>query len=111
MNVSKDSPIKKRLIRQIQQRYKVPDSEIPQAISDLKRFVNVSHRIMTEPQVQIQYKNIKLKDQLGRKTKVEKEIRIINTTIQEIAKITEGKPTSLKEVHKKLLKFTSKNGK
>lgn len=111
IRMNTDSQIKKRLIKQIQKRYNVSNSEIPHILGSIKRFVNVSHRIMTEPQVQLQYKTIKLTDRSGSKTNHTEKVRIINTTMEELIKIENDKPTPIKEFYGKVKKFTSKDGK
>jgi hypothetical protein len=101
------SKAKKRIITFLKKRHpELKDEELPLLLKDIRRFVTVIQKIYNEPQAKVSIKEVKENGQ-----KVKK--RIVNTNIQELAKLVKGtgRPITgetFRELTEKVLHIKSK---
>lgn len=101
----KQTNSEKQLLKLIKKRLPdISEREQSDVLSDLKKFVLVTHRIVTEPQAQIKYKTKKIK---GKPVKH----KIITTDLEEFKKIMDKPKMPLKKAFKKFSKTLEKNAK
>lgn len=99
-----DSTTKKKLIAQFRKRDPtLTDEEISRLLNSTRRLVNLVRRMRSEPQVQIRYKQRKLR---GVKKKL--DLRIIDTHIEELGKILDKPALPISAAFKKLSSFVDK---
>jgi len=96
--------VTKKLLNIIKKKYPgASDDEIPKILSELKRFVRVTHKIATEPQAQIYYKEKKVKGKMQKH-------KITETGIGEFKKVMRGnKKMPLGKAFGKFSKIVNKN--
>lgn len=101
-NLGKNTPTKKRLLGKID-RYcpGLNEKETADLLIGIKKFVKVVQRMRTEPQFLITYKDI---EENG---KIEK-YRIIETDLEELAKVLDRPQDSILLAMRKLSKFVPK---
>lgn len=88
------TPAKKKLISYIKTYHtEVKDSDLPLLLNNIQRFVSVIHKIYTEPQAKISFKEVK---ENGIKVKK----RFVETNIEELMKVKRdaGEPITTKTI-------------
>lgn len=107
LKMTDDSTAKNKLITFLKKRHpELKDEELPLLLKDIRRFVTVVQKIYNEPQAKISVKEIKENGQ-----KIKK--RVVDTTIEELAKLVRGtgKPITeetFRELTEKVLHIKSK---
>jgi len=85
-----NSPAKKKLISYLLKRNpNLSEKDISTILTGIKRFVDLTRKIYTEPQAHVSYKDRKV----GKKIK---KIRVLDTKMEELAKIID-KPMPIRE--------------
>ncbi len=76
-----ESPARKRIVEYLKRRdSSLLDGEVATILDDIKRFVNLTRRIYTEPQAKVTYEDVLLDGKV-------KTIRTFNTDLNELKKI------------------------
>lgn len=102
--MTKQTPAQKKLSTYLINQYpEVKKKDIPILLNDIKRFVSVVHKIYTEPQAKVNYRDKKVN---GKNVKN----RIFNTTMKEVMKVA-NKDKKAQPLTKTLFKFTTEVGK
>lgn len=101
-DLGKNTPTKKKLLSKIHQHYPdLDEKETANMLISIKRFVNVVRKMRTEPQLQIIYKDVEYGGKIGKH-------RIIQTDIEELAKVAEKNDNNIKPALDKLFEYLPK---
>lgn len=104
MQNNSDSPTKKKLIAQFRKRDPtLTNEDVSRLINSTRRFVDLIRKIQNEPQVQISYKDVRRGN-----SGITKSVRHINTSIDELPKLSEKQSQPIPEVFRRLSKFIDK---
>lgn len=97
-----NTPAQKKLISYLKKRDpSLTDKEIPTLLNSIKRFVNLTRKIYTEPQARVTYKDRKVGGKI-------KKDRIFNTDLNELSKVMGKKPEPINNVMQKFHKAVTK---
>lgn len=100
--MDKTSPAQEKFIRYLHKRYPtLSNKEAPMVLNSIKRFVDLTRKIYTEPQAIVKYKD---NESNGKKIKD----RVFNTTVDEVEKARKKDTDKLLELmrnaHKTFIK-------
>lgn len=100
--MSENKAVQKRLVSFLKKRDPaLPDKEIADILNSLKRFVNLTKKIYTEPQAQVSFRDKKVGN------KIQKD-RIFTTDVQELVKVMDKHIEPLEKVMRKFHKSVTK---
>lgn len=102
-DIDTKTPAQKRLIAYLLKRNpNLSQKEIPNVLNSIRRFVNLTRKIYTEPQARVTYEDQKNEGKV-------KKRRIFNTDIKELTKVMNQKAEPIEKVFRKFHKSVTKS--
>jgi len=101
-DLERTSPAKEKLIIKIKKRNpNFSEKDVLSILNGIKRFVDLTRKIYTEPQARITYKDVRVKGKIVKDP-------TYHTDIEEVAKVMEKPAEPIREVMKKFYKSVKK---